>query len=102
MMMAPRRGRSHALLVIADFKKEFWFHVRFLLIACAIRIFDKFILSKLLSDLTVLIRNCAVCISVQVAKTKILLINSIHKPPVLFSFRLTSSDHLAIVEPFQF
>jgi hypothetical protein len=43
-----RRGRGHPLLVIADFKKEFWLHVNFLLIACAITTFDKIILSTIL------------------------------------------------------
>jgi len=54
MRKAPGRDRGHALLVIADFQKEFWLHVTFLLIACTITTFDKIILNTHLSDLPVL------------------------------------------------
>ena len=55
--------------MVADFQKEFWFHVAFLLIVCAITTSDKFILSTLLSVLIVLIRSfAACCISEQIVK----------------------------------
>jgi hypothetical protein len=84
-------------------QKEFWLHVTFLLIACAIKTFNKFILITLLSDLTVLIRSCAACIAERIKKiSQILLINSLHKPPALFNFRSISRDHPVTIEPFQF
>jgi len=69
----------------------------------AISIYDKFILSTLLSHLTVLIISFAAFIFEQVEKqAKILLINSLHKPPALFNFGSISRDHPVTVEPFQF
>ena len=69
----------------------------------AISIYDKFILSTLLSHLSVLIISFAALIFEQVEKqAKILFINSLHKPPELFNFGSISRDHPVTVEPFQF
>jgi hypothetical protein len=70
MSKTPGRGQGHALLAIADLKKEFWLHVTFLLIACTITTFDKIHLSTLLSDLPMLISSCAACMSERVVKNE--------------------------------
>jgi hypothetical protein len=56
MRKSPRRGRGHALLVVADLQKEFWLQFTFILILCAFTIFDKIIL-KLGG------RSCRTCIN---------------------------------------
>ena len=71
MSKAPGRGQGCALLVAADFQKEFWLHVTFILIACAFTIFDKIILIAFLSGRPVLTGSCADYMSEQVVKIEL-------------------------------